>query len=220
MIRRSVGQSAGSTLFSLTGQNHHPRRQKGPSRPLHASMIRYRGKETGWWAALLQATAGRCRQRRRSRIRGYHGDLQEHPKGPRSPVHSRERPPDPAQESRRVRRRLRGRETRRAANGGAGPVPPCKAAGETNGITGGETVTWREVLELNASLLGVRPWLTLPVSVATRHGSTTRFLPGNPGWHRAGSERRRSTGLSASLRLVSAHGALQPQTPRPSIFSD
>jgi len=41
-----------------------------------------------------------------------------------------------------------------------------EAAGEIINITGGEPVTWREVLELSASLLGVRPWLTLPVPVA------------------------------------------------------
>jgi nucleoside-diphosphate-sugar epimerase len=33
-------------------------------------------------------------------------------------------------------------------------------------ITGGEEVTWREVLDFSASLLGVRPWLNLPVPVA------------------------------------------------------
>jgi nucleoside-diphosphate-sugar epimerase len=40
------------------------------------------------------------------------------------------------------------------------------AAGEIINITGGEEVTWREVLEYTAWLLGARPWLTLPVPLA------------------------------------------------------
>jgi len=40
------------------------------------------------------------------------------------------------------------------------------AAGQIINITGGEEVTWREALDYTASLLGVRPWLNLPVPVA------------------------------------------------------
>jgi nucleoside-diphosphate-sugar epimerase len=41
-----------------------------------------------------------------------------------------------------------------------------EAAGQILNVTGGEKVTWREVLDYTASLLGVRPWLNLPVPVA------------------------------------------------------
>jgi nucleoside-diphosphate-sugar epimerase len=39
-------------------------------------------------------------------------------------------------------------------------------AGELINITGGEEVTWKQALDYTASLLGARPWLTLPVPVA------------------------------------------------------
>ncbi|MBN1835921.1 MAG: NAD-dependent epimerase/dehydratase family protein [Spirochaetales bacterium] len=39
-------------------------------------------------------------------------------------------------------------------------------SGEIFNVTGGEEVTWREALDYTASLLGVRPWLNLPVPVA------------------------------------------------------
>jgi len=41
-----------------------------------------------------------------------------------------------------------------------------RSAGEVFNITGGERVTWREILDYTAELLGVHPWVDPPLVLA------------------------------------------------------